>query len=368
MDRKLASIQKIVSIEPIPEADQIEKAVVLGWNVVVKKGEFNAGDLVVYIETDSIVPPTSYFEFLKERKYRVKTIKLRKQVSQGLIVPLLVLPKGKYFEGDDVTQKLGVKKYDPQGDLELRLAQETAERTNNRINKFLFQYPWYRKFFFKPKRGNWPKFIKKTDEDRIQFFPDIVNTEKDTIFNATEKVDGQSASYFLLRKPKHKVLGLSFGKELEFGVCSRNLHLPKEDNSSYWTIAKQLDIKNILAKMFPDNAKYIVLQGEIIGSRIQGNKYNINGYDFYAFNLFIDGKQFDTYIIELNLNRFNIKTVPTVKYKFKLPAAIDECVELAKGKSVINPDIFREGIVVRNYEKNISFKIINPDFLLKYSE
>ena len=191
--RKLASIQKIISLSPIPNADKIEKAIVLGWEVVVAKSEnFKVGDLVVYIEIDSIVPPKPEFEFLRERKFRIKTIKLKGQVSQGLIVPLSVLPKGNYVEGQDVTEILGVKKYDPEGQKEQKLLDEKIARSNNKVNKFLSRYPWYRRILtlFMPKKASWPKFIKKTDEDRIQLFPHICENEKDTVFSVTEKLDG----------------------------------------------------------------------------------------------------------------------------------------------------------------------------------
>jgi hypothetical protein len=231
MSRKLASIQKILNIEPIPGADAIEKATVLGWEcVIAKRDNFKIGDLVVYIEVDSIVPEKPEFEFLRDRKFRVRTIKLRKQVSQGLVLPLSILPKGNYNEDDDATEVIGVKKYDPQADAEQKLMEQKLATSNNKIHKFFSRYPWYRKLFFKPKKGGFPKFIKKTDEDRIQLFPGICEREKDTIFSVTEKIDGQSGTYFLVKNPKR----FPFLKQkYTFGVCSRNIHLTKPDNSSY---------------------------------------------------------------------------------------------------------------------------------------
>ena len=105
----LASIQKITKLSPIEGADLIEKASVLGWEVVVKKDEFKEGSLCVYIQIDTVVPELPEYEFLRERKFRVRTIKLRKQISQGLIIPL---PVGSWKEGDDVTELLGIKKYE----------------------------------------------------------------------------------------------------------------------------------------------------------------------------------------------------------------------------------------------------------------
>jgi len=371
MTRQLASIQKILNIEAIPDADNILKCTILGWScVIAKKDNFKVGDLVVYIEIDSVVSERPEFEFLRERKFRIRTIKLRKQVSQGLVLPLSILPSNKkYKENDDVTEILGVKKYDPEGDLERKLAEEKANRTNNKIQKFLLKYPWYRRLIFKPKQGGFPKFIKKTDESRIQLFPDICEREKNTIFQITEKLDGQSVTLFLLKKSKHKFLFWSFGSDYQFGVCSRNLYLPKENDSSYWTIAKQYNIKKVLENLMftSPNNNLVVLQGEIIGNNIQGNKYKINGYKFYAFNLLINGKPTDTKTMLFVLNDKGIETVPLLSINFELKSTIPEMVEYSKGKSLL-ADIPREGVVIRNYDKFISFKVVNPDFLLKYEE
>lgn len=360
-ERKLASIQKIVSIEPIEGADKIEKVVILGWELVAKKGEFKVEELCVYIEIDSTVPDRPEFEFLRERKFRVRTIKLRKQISQGLALPLSILPQGKYKEGDDVTEVIGVKKYDPEGDLERKLAEEKLVNSNNKIIRFLSRYPWYRKLLFKPKKGGFPSFIHKTDETRIQNMPGILQQEKDITFQITEKLDGQSCTFFLVKNPR-RAFGL-FGKKYIFGVCSRNLHLPKPNNSSYWTIARQFHIEDILLELINDN-KFVVLQGEIIGEGIQGNKYKIKGYDFFAFNLKYPDKQLDTIEMERALRWNGIKSVPILDDSFKLKETIPEMVEYAKGKSTLL-NILREGVVLRNYEKGISFKVINPEFLLK---
>lgn len=361
MSRKLASVQRIVSLEPIKGADRIEKATVLGWELVVKKGEFKVNDFCVYIEVDSIVPDKPEFAFLKDRKFRVKTIKLRKQISQGLALPMTILPRGIYNEGDDVTKILDVKKYDPEGELEQKLIQEKFNKNNNKITKFLLKYPWYRRLFFKSKKNKFPSFIHKTDETRLQNMPNILNQEKDTLFQITEKLDGQSSTYFLV-KNTHKLFGI-FGKKYIFGVCSRNLYLPNPNNSSYWTIAKQLHIERTLHNLIKDN-QFVVLQGEITGEGIQKNKYKVHGYDFHAFNLIYPNKQIDTVSMSKILKDYNIKTVPILETNFKLKNTVSDMVEYAKGKSTLLP-ILREGVVIRNYDKNISFKVINPEFLLK---
>lgn len=358
MARKLASIQKIINIKPIEKADAIEIAQILGWECVIRKDEgFSIGDLVVYIEVDSIMPDKPEFEFLRDRKFRVKTIKLKGQISQGLVLPLSILPDGKYKEGDDVTKLLGVKKYDIQAEVEKGLIS-----SNNKMYKFL----WYRKLFLKFKKDKFPKFpifIKKTDEDRIQLFPNICEEEKDTIFVVTEKLDGCSCTFFLLRNPKK---WYQFKDKYVFGVCSRNIYLHKEDNSYYWEIARQYNIENALKQIIGDN-QFVVLQGEIIGEGVQGNKYKIKGLDFYVFNLIYPDGQIYPLVATKILERHGIKSVPMLDTQFKLKETISDMVEYTKEKSTIAP-VLREGVVIRNYDKKISFKVVNPDFLLKHKE
>ena len=364
MTRKLASVQRIVNIEPIPDADAIEKATVLGWEVVIaKKDNLHIGDLVVYFEVDSLLPDKPEFEFMRDRKFRVKTIRLRKQISQGLVFSLSILPNKKWNEGDDVTEIIGVKKYDPEGDLERRLFEEKQQREKNKLKKFLMKYTWYRTLFnfFNPKKDKgWPKFIKKTDEDRIQLFPHICENEKDTTFTVTEKIDGQSGTYFLVKKKN------LFGKKYIFGVCSRNVYLKTPDNSSYWTIARKYNIENVLKNLVGNN-DYIVLQGEIVGTNIQGNKYGVKEHDFYAFNLIASEVKVGTTAKRYLLDQHGIKCVPLLDTNFRLKPTIAEMVDFSNGKSVL-ADTLREGIVVRNYEKNISFKVVSPEFLLKHGE
>ena len=376
MDRKLASVQKITGIDPIEGADLIEVAQILGWQVVIaKKDGFKVGDEVVYIETDSIMPDRPEFEFLRSRDFRIKIAKFKKQVSQGIVFPLSILPPGNYpsNEGDDVTEILGVIKHDPQGKKEAELAERQkieAERrlreSNNRVVKYLAQFNWFRRIlnWFNPKKSKgWPKFVKHTDEDRIQLFPNICEDYKDIPLTVTEKLDGQSATYVLLKKKN------GFGKEtFEFMVCSRTLRRGKPDDSSYWTIANSYNIEKILRSLINDN-DYIVLQGEIIGVGIQKNKYDLaEGYDFYAFNLVFPTWEANYHIMKAEMDKFNIKCVPLIDNNFSILSDIPAMVEYANAKSVVNPKIWREGIVCRHTEKNISFKVISPTFLLKYKD
>lgn len=355
--RQLATIRTIASTRPIQGADRIEVAQVDGWECVVKKGEFEVGQHIVYVEVDSVMPERPEFEFLRDRKFRVRTIKLRGQVSQGLVLPLDILPAGNYKLGDDVTELLGVTKYDPQAQQEALLLTKQPKTPANPVVKFLMRFKWYRRLFMKPKRkGRFPDWIVKTDETRIQNLTTLFDIErkKGTLFSVTEKVDGQSATYFLQKISRRKY---------EFGVCSRNIRLGTPDNSSYWTIARKYDIENVLKKLIGEY-QTIVLQGEICGDGIQGNKYHISGYDFFAFNLIYPDHKCTTAEIRDILAPFGIKSVPIVEEDKVLPGTIAELVEYSKGKSVVREKQKREGVVMRNVKNNISFKVINPDFLL----
>ena len=167
--RSLASIQTIVSLEPIAGADAIEKATVLGWECVVKKDEFKVGDKIIYVEVDSVMPEKPEFEFLRDRKYRVRTIKLRGQVSQGLVLPIMY-NKNTYDVGDDVTEELGVTKYlSPSEREEMNQHERKIANEKNKLKKFMMRYSWFRSLFLsRNKKESFPYWVSKTDEERIQ--------------------------------------------------------------------------------------------------------------------------------------------------------------------------------------------------------
>jgi len=371
--RHLATIRKIKEIYPIPNADKIEVAVIDGWQCVVSKDDnFKVGDLVVYIEIDSILPAIPEFAFMEKRKYRVKTIKLRGQVSQGLALPLSILdifPEKKMVapnEGADVTEFLGIKKFDPEAAREKVWWQKLAIQ-----NKVVF--PWWLKPFkrFKFIRNWWikkhravddfPDFIKKTDEERIQNMPILFEQLKKhgTVLTVTEKLDGTSATYFLNGD--------------KFGVCSRNKWLLKEDDSPYWHVARNYRIEDFLRGLrysFANKPKLLVIQGEIIGHGIQGNKYHRSDLALYAFNFIIDGKRVNYNDMCEYLECSAISPVPDLGFIIIQPDwEIKDIVECSKGVSKFrNEKEQREGIVCRNELEHASFKVINPDFLLKEEE
>lgn len=334
IERKLASIQEIRDIQPIENADEILVATVLGWRIVIRKVDgFNIGDKVVYCEIDSKMPKIPVFEFLETCNYRIRTQKFRGQVSQGIIFPLDILPESDYEVGDNVTQILGIEKY------ELALPISVSGDIE----------------------GPFPGFIEKTDETRIQILEDVLPKYNGIKFYATEKIDGCSITAYF--------------NNGEFGVCTRNNKMKETPNSAPWNVMKQLDIPNKIASL----GRNIAIQGELIGWNIQKNKYKLktNEFRFYLFNVF----DIDTYqpvpLVEMLAiaNKLGLETVPILEFEYELNFDVNTMVEYSKGQSVLFPQTKREGIVFKSVDYivdptlgRLSFKVINPDFLIKYQE
>lgn len=337
--RKLASIQRIRALEPIEGADAIEKATVLGWQLVVKKNEFKVGDLVVYCEIDCLMPSKPEFEFLKPRGMRVRTIRLRGQVSQGICFPLSILPRDfAIVEDADCTEVLEIEKYEP-----------PMPACLSGIAK-----------------GRFPSFIPKTDETRVQVLQKLLDKYRGEKCYITEKVDGSSGTYYIHNG--------------EFGVCSRNLELLEDSENSFWKVARQMDIENKLRSL---NGNFAI-QGELIGEGIQDNKLRMRGQKILFFNAFdIDRFEYLPFKKFIALfERLQLPTVPVISTDYELTNDIDEIIKKATIKSAICPDVWAEGIVIRPLNEKIdlllsnenfnngrvSFKAINPEFLLKYGE
>jgi len=378
MERKLASIQRIDKVLPIEGADAIEIVMVNAWKVVSKKGEFKEGDLCVYFEIDSFLPMEKDFEFLRKSSYkkmgdlegfRLKTIKLRGQVSQGLCLPLSILEK-------EDEMKIGISKQ-PWGD-QLQLGpyddaiviEEGADVTAY-MCVLKYEPPIPAELAGKVK-GSFPGFIRKTDEERIQNMAKEYESMRDKHYYVTEKLDGSSATYYL--------------RDGVFGVCSRNLELadpgvfepgtvvcddgverPKKENT-FWKVARELRIEEKL-RMMDENYS---IQGELIGEGVQGNPYKLKGHTVRIFNIFnIDTQEYLSldgmvkFLEKVNVDPNPLELVPIIHYDYKLPHNISEILDQAEGKSVLNKDTEREGIVIRNRDKSISFKAISNKFLLK---
>ena len=329
--RKLASVQKIEKIYEHPNADRLNLAEVLGWQCVTnKENSFQEDDLVVYIEVDSILPDgPEWSEFLRERKFRIKTIKLRGELSQGLILPISVLPPGEYNIGDDVTETLGIVKYDP--------VEYSGTRGAN-------------------TKGGFPDYVPKTNETRLQSIPTILDELRGVPCYVSVKLDGTSSTF---SKNGDDIL-----------VCSRRRAL-KEGDNVWWNIAKKYDIPNILTAACGD----IAIQGEICGPGIQKNKLGLKEYQLFVFDIYniIDQEYFNYQELVDFCEVFDLPMVPIEKDNYLITEedTVKSFLEMAKGR--YDSGQHQEGIVVRPQELTFSqrlrdrasFKVINNDFLLK---
>lgn len=354
-ERKLATIREVKDILPIENADKIEVAIIDGWECVVKKDDnFKVGDLVIYIEIDSILPEKPEFEFLRPRRFRIRTIKLRKQISQGLVLPISYLANQKYKLGDDVTEELGIMKYDPELIIEREIK---LPKPKNKLQRFLMKYEWYRRWRKRRMRNTqrfFPGWIVKTDETRIQNLSKLFEEHRDrkTKFIVTEKIDGQSFTAYVDDKNTT-------------GICSRNLWVSKTGDSNYAQMYEKYKLENVLPKLKKElGAKTVVIQAEIAGPGIQGNKYKLKEMEIFVFNCIINNKKLTPNDIEEKLLGYGLRYVPLLETGYTLPETIKEVVEKSKGKSVLY-DRKREGLVIRSEDYQTSFKVINPEFLLE---
>ncbi len=329
--RKMASIRKIDSIRPIEGADAIECAVVGGWTVVVKKDEYQVGDLAVYCEIDSWIP-TELAPFLSKGKEprefegvkgeRLKTIKLRGQLSQGLLLPLNK-DTVEWNEGDDVTEFLGIKKW------EMTIPAQLAGQV----------------------KGNFPTEIPKTDQERVQNLVEAIKAAGDCglQFEVTEKLEGSSMTVYRIRG--------------EFGVCSRNLDLKRDENNTFWKVAIEEDIDAQM--MAVDPYWDFAIQGELIGPGIQGNIYKLSKPEFHVFDVYNiqTGMYLKPEARRALVERMGLKHVPVITSEFKLNHNVDQLLTIAEYKSEL-ADTEREGIVFKQVDGGMTFKAISNKYLL----
>lgn len=326
--RKLASIQRIKGLDPIAGADNIVKATVLGWQLVVKKNEFCIGDLCVCVEIDSVLPDKPVFEFLRKVNFRIKTVRLRGQISQGICFPLEILPAGIAIEeGQDVTEIMGVTKYEPPIPASLSGLM----------------------------KGSFPSFIPKTDETRVQIMQESLTKHKGADCYITEKLDGTSVTYYI--------------RDGIFGVCSRNLELQYDTGNTYCRMAEDLKVEEKLRNL----GRNVAIQGELMGEGIQGNKLGLKNKQVFFFSLFwIDEYRFAGYdewkqVFE---DVLQLEHVPVVMESYELSDNIETLLAMAERNSVLNKNIKAEGMVIRSRcaDTFLSFKAISNSFLMKYDD
>lgn len=365
--RKLVTLRAIDEIREHTNADALELAIVDGWQVVVKKGEFQTGDLALYFEIDSFLPADdSRFEFLRKtgvktdesgkERIRLRTVKLRKEISQGLLLPWYDFPELHEYArtGDDLSEKLDVIKF------------ERPEPSAPNA------------------AGNFPDFIKKTDEDRIQnVWKKLSREHFDSSFIPTLKLDGTSCTIAYLNEKyedEWKEDGFNdvdrndsssiIGKVI---ACSRNLRIKYDRESHYWKAIEASNLHVKIRDMARDRDRAVAIQGEVMGPGIQGNPEKLNTYQFFAFNVFdIDSQEYLPFTDAVNLfEAYGIQYVPIIGKPLKVFQefdTIDSLLEYSDGPS-INAK-YREGIVWKSEDAapSVSFKAISNKWLLKVEE
>lgn len=351
--RKLASIRRIDALNPIEGADKIEVATVGGWKVVCQKGQFKEQDLVVYFEIDSFLPEGNpAWQFLVDKSSKIfngvnghvlRTVKLRGQISQGLLLPFTASmaikigagPSAKFsdYEGMDVTELLGIQKWE--APIPAHLSGEV--------------------------RGNFPSLVPKTDEERIQSFTNTMLDELKSINSwiVTEKVDGSSWTVAIIGD--------------DFHVCSRNLSLRETDKNTQWKIVRELDLERKMRELRTriGNTDFAI-QGELLGEGIQKNRYNIKGHKVLVFNCYniTDCSYFGVDALNEICDILGLEQVPVLDSCMDDPFydGIEGLIKMAEGKSVLNPKTEREGLVFKSYAREKSFKVISNKFLMKGGE
>lgn len=351
IDRQLATVRQVSALLPIEGADRIEIAQVDGWQVVVKKGEFRVGDLAIYFEIDSWVP-IQIAPFLRRnpekiRTYkgvdgeRLRTVKMRGALSQGLLLPLSVAesnPLRQFQDGEDLTAMFNVQKWEKEIPAQLAGIM----------------------------KGYFPSFLVKTDQPRIQnqykYVTDVLG-----LYELSEKLDGSSMTVYSTMNDG----------ELVQGVCSRNLDLKPDENNAFWKVA----IRESLLEKLSAYGKNIALQGELVGPGVQGNPYQLEELQFFVFDIFdIDRQQYlDSnarvrICTDLNLLHVPILGVASVCKSMQDGSGfrnitLPEILHLADGPSMLNRSVAREGVVWKMLENPAnSFKAISNEWLLKEKE
>lgn len=393
-ERELAYIVKVDKISPIEGADRVEVAHVGGWRIMVKKDQFKPGDFAIYFEIDSKVPEKEPFMFLESKHFKIKTQKYFKGtvISQGLLMELADFPNlfhrgtgnlwihndsGRLVEEKDfLTKKLEItyaveednKRKSNSVDKYKKMVQRRPDIFKRKWARWMMKRDWGKKIMFiffgkkKDKKGGWPSWVSKTDEERVQNIPWILENKEPWI--ATEKIDGTSTTATYKRN-KH-------GKD-EFYICSRNVVFDKPDKKCFYDtnvyteMEEKYNFQEVLKKIVEDfNLEWATIQGETYGAGIQKRDYGLKEHQFMAFNLIfsdigrlnsVDGRQI--------LKQYNIPWVPILCDDFILPDTVEELLQKATGKSKIDGGM-REGIVFRSRDGSKSFKAVSNEFLLKY--
>lgn len=360
--RHLATIQIIENLSPIEWADLIELAHVKGWQVIVKKWEYKIWDEVIYCEIDSFLPIRPEYEFLRKSSYknydwkewfRIKTMKMKGVISQWLILPKSLL-NWIFIFWEDVSSELWVIKYDLQA-LEEKKINETQKSRVPRISKYSIIQKIFSKIYLwfhrnDPIDKEFPKFIPKTDEERVQNIGNQLTKYAYKRAMITEKLEWCSATYYI-----HKN---------KFWVCSRNIDLQKTKSNHYWKIAEIYEIEKRI-RTFDLN---IAIQWEIIWPWVEWNIYWLKNLMFFVHNIYLIDKQrhLDPDELEIYCNILWLDMVPILEWHHSIWTDYEKYIEVARWFSRIDyswKEIYREWIVIRTYDERFSFKSVDPIYL-----
>lgn len=356
----LASVQRITKVEPIEGADLIEKATVLGWQVVVKKGEFKAGDLCVYIQIDTVVPDKPEFSFLRERNFRIRTIKLRGCISQGILFPITYVSFYSQREGVDVTEEIGVKKYEKPDNNPLKYEKPRMPKKWYKKWLYIFKYEYLFKYFpslQRKLRSDFPiTLVGITDEERIQNIPYALEQYKGKEFVVSYKLNGSSITI---------IHSKNFGRS-KFRICSRRFEL--HDKKNDWVkVFKSTSFSDEILKLVTHyKTNDIIVQGEAIG-KFNGNYHNLPAEQIRLFNIYVNGKRIKQNELIRVCTAWSIPHCPKYK-KIILTHSMEEILKESDIPDCINPKVPVEGLVWRSIDDNFSFKVINNKFLLANKE
>ena len=399
-ERELAYVVRVDDIKPIEGRDRVECAVVGGWTIMVRKGQFHPGSLGIYFEIDSQVPEKEPFMFLAQKKFKIKTQKYKTPNgqfwSQGLLMgaddfgwtveeretgACIVDTNGIAHCIDDesrfLTKQLDViyavaednARKSGSMDKYKKMAQRRPKLFAKKPIRWLMRCNWGKKLLFvlfgkkKDKKSGWPAWVKKTDEERVQNMPWILQNKEPWI--ATEKIDGTSTTFTMKRG--------KFGK-FDFYVCSRNVVFDKPDkvcfydSNVYLEMAEKYDIENALKDILKNNPKleWVTIQGETYGPGIQKRDYSATEHKFAAFNFITSTEgRWNSLRAKKLLSLYDIPWVPIIDKNFILPDTVEELLDIATDISVIDGGM-REGLVFRSLDGTQSFKAVSNEFLMKY--
>lgn len=385
-ERELAYVVKVDEIRPIEGADRVEVAIVNGWHIMVRKDQFKPGDLAVYFEIDSKVPAEEPFMFLEPKHFKIKTQKYFKGtvISQGLLMSFedFGWNKDAYKLGDFLTQKLKVTyaveednaRKAASVDKYKKMAQRHGKLFSHQPFRWLMRRTWGKKFLFlffgktSDKKTGWPAWVSKTDEERVQNMPWILENKNPWV--ATEKIDGTSTT-FTMKRTKTRFLKK---EKFEFYICSRNVVFDKPDKACFYDtnvyteMAEKYNVEAVLRQLLinrPD-LEWVTLQGETYGQGIQKREYSLKEHNFMGFNFITSAEgRWDSERASKLMLGYGIPWVPIVDENFILPDTVDELLTIATGESVVDGGM-REGLVFRSKDGVQSFKAVSNEFLLRF--